>query len=80
VSDVARLAKEAQGALSLSTMLGDHREEVDALGLAGEVPIEVVTKSFRVIDAPREKLMEDVVSAFVELIDAAGADLVMRFG
>jgi hypothetical protein len=39
-----------------------------------------VTKSFGLVDATGEKLMEDVVRASVELVDAAGADLVMRFG
>jgi hypothetical protein len=71
VGDVARVAKEVESPFALSTLLEDHREEVDALGLAGEVAIDVVAESLRLINAAVEEDVEDVIGAFVEFVDAA---------
>ena len=80
MGDVARLAKQVQSAFTVSPLFEDHRKQIDALGLAGVVAKEVVAKSLRLVGAACEKLIEDVVGAFVELVDAAGAELVMRLG
>ena len=76
----ARLAKEFESPFPLSAFLEDHRQEVDALGLAREVAKEVVAKAFSLIDTAIEEYVKDAIGAFVELVDAAVADLLVRFG
>jgi hypothetical protein len=78
--DGARLAKEVEGAFALSAVLVDHREEVDALGLAGEVAIEIEAEGFGLVDPSVEEHVEDVIGAVVELVDAARADFVLAGG
>src|SRR5258708_28074561 len=56
--------------------------EIYTLSLHDALPIsiEVVAKGFRFIETVREERLEDVIRAVVEFVDAAGADLLMRFG
>jgi hypothetical protein len=78
MGDVARLSKQLESTFALASLLEDHGEEIESLGLTGKVPDEVEAESLRVVDATVEKLVEDVVSPIVELVDEVVVELVVE--